>query len=149
MLGAAIAERPAPEDPAADLIDAGVAVFRRFAIGHPSLFRIGVQQTVGSPALASDFAPAAAQAFAGLEARMTRVKVAGLLGSRTVRDAACEFHALCEGLAAVELRGLKIPGEEVRIWRDALTALVAGFAIPPPGRRSATSRSGSVSAAGG
>jgi hypothetical protein len=58
-----------------------------------------------------------------------RVKVAGLLGSRSVREAACQFHALCEGLAAVELRGLMTPGEEMRIWRDALTALVAGFAI--------------------
>jgi AcrR family transcriptional regulator len=139
MLGAAIAELPATEDPAADLVDAGVEVFRRFAIGHPSLFRIGVQQTVGSPALASDFAKAAAEAFAGLEARMTRVKAVGLLGSRTVRDAACEFHALCEGLAAVELRGLMSPGEEVRIWREALSALVAGFAVPlRPSRRSAT-----------
>jgi AcrR family transcriptional regulator len=128
MLGAAIAELPATADPAADLVEAGVAVFRRFAIGHPSLFRIGLQQTVG-PALASDFAQAATQAFAGLEARVTRVKAAGLLGSRPVGEAACQFHALCEGLAAVELRGLMTPGEEMRIWRDALTALVAGFAI--------------------
>jgi AcrR family transcriptional regulator len=129
MLGEAIAELPATEDPAADLVEAGTAVFRRFAIGHPSLFQIGVQQTAGSPALASDFARAATQAFGGLEVRMTRVKAAGRLGSRTVRDAACEFHALCEGLAAVELRGLMPPGAEMRIWRDALTALVAGFAV--------------------
>ena len=59
---------------------------------------------------------------------MTRLEESGLLGARTVRDAACEFHALCEGLAAVELRGLMPAGEEARIWRDALTAFVAGFA---------------------
>ena len=129
MLGAAIAGLPATEDPAADLVDAGVTVFRRFAIGHPSLFRIGVQQTIGSPELARDFANAAAEAFVGLQARVTRVEAAGLLGGRSVRDAACEFHALCEGLAAVELRGQMTPGEETRIWRDALTALVAGFAL--------------------
>ncbi|HEY2308847.1 MAG TPA: TetR/AcrR family transcriptional regulator [Streptosporangiaceae bacterium] len=129
MLGAAIAELPATADPAADLVEAGVAVFRHFAIGHPSLFRIGVQRTVGPPELASDFAQAATQAFAGLEARVTRVKAAGLLGGRPVREAACQFHALCEGLAAIELRGVMTPGEETRIWRDALTALVAGFAI--------------------
>jgi AcrR family transcriptional regulator len=129
MLGAAIAGLPATEDPAADLVDAGVSVFRRFAIGHPSLFRIGVQQTMGSPELAKDFANAAAEAFAGLEARVTRLEAAGLLGSRSVRDAACEFHALCEGLAAVELRGRMTSGEEARTWRDALTALVAGFAL--------------------
>jgi AcrR family transcriptional regulator len=138
MLGASIAELPETEDPAADLVEAGVAVFRRFAIGHPSLFGIGVQQTVG-PTLAGDFAKAATQALTGLERRVTRVEVAGLLGSRTVRDATCEFHALCEGLAAVELRGRMTPGAETRIWRDALTALVAGFAVPPrPSHRSAT-----------
>jgi len=141
MLGAAIAGLPATEDPAADLVDAGVAVFRRFAIGHPSLFRIGVQQTIGSPELARDFANAAAEAFVGLQARVTRVEAAGLLGGRSVRDAACEFHALCEGLAAVELRGQMTPGEETRIWRDALTALVAGFAIAErPSRPAATTQ---------
>ena len=60
---------------------------------------------------------------------MSRVEAAGLLGSRSVRDAASEFHALCEGLAAIELRGRLASGEETRIWRDALTALVAGFAL--------------------
>jgi AcrR family transcriptional regulator len=140
MLGAAIAMLPTTEDPAADLVEAGVAVFRSFAIGHPSLFSIGVQRTMGSPELAMEFASAAAEAFAGLEAKVTRVKVAGLLGGRSVRDAACEFHALCEGLAAVELRGRLTSGEETRIWRDALTALVAGFALAaPPGASCATS----------
>lgn len=129
MLGAAIAGQPATEDPAADLVEAGVGVFRCFAIGHPSLFRIGVQQTVGSPELARDFAAAAAAAFVGLEAKVTRVKAAGLLGGRSVREAACEFHALCEGLAALELRGQLTSGAEVRIWRDALSSLVAGFAL--------------------
>jgi AcrR family transcriptional regulator len=141
MLGAAIAQLPTTEDPAADLVEAGVAVFRSFVIGHPSLFSIGVQRTTGSPELARDFASAAAEAFVGLEAKVTRVKVAGLLGCRSVRDAACEFHALCEGLAAVELRGQMTSGEEVRIWRDALTALVAGFAVAArPSRPGATTQ---------
>jgi len=128
LLGAAINELAATGDPAADLVEAGVAVFRRFAVDHPTLFRIGVQHTLPSPDLARQFRAAAAEAFAGLEARMTRLEESGLLGARTVRDAACEFHALCEGLAAVELRGLMPAGEEARIWRDALTAFVAGFA---------------------
>lgn len=103
---------------------------RRFAIDHPTLFRIGAQHTLPSPELARQFRAAAAEAFAGLEARMTRLEdSSGLLGPRTVRDAACKFHALCEGLAAVELHGLMPPREEARIWRDALTALVAGFAV--------------------
>jgi hypothetical protein len=74
-----------------------------------------------------------------LEARVNRVKMVGSLGSRSVRDAACEFHALCEGLAAVELRGQMTSGEETRIWRDALTALVAGFGLTArPGGSGAT-----------
>ncbi len=139
MLGAAIRTLATTDDPAADLIEAGLAVFRRFAIGHPSLFKLGIQ--LASPQLRRESSAASAEAFGGLEARVTQLKEAGLLGRRTARDAACEFHALCEGLAAVELRGLMTPGEEERIWRDALTALVAGFGVPVrPSRRSATTK---------
>ena len=55
---------------------------------------------------------------------------------RTVRDATTQFHALCEGLAALELREALPPKDAERIWRDALTALIAGFAITPPRQRS-------------
>jgi hypothetical protein len=42
--------------------------------------------------------------------------------------AATEVHALCEGLAALELRGQLAMGDDnEHIWRDALTALVLGF----------------------
>ena len=51
-----------------------------------------------------------------------------------MHDAVLGFHALCEGLAALELRGLIARGEEERSWRDALTALVRGFAASAPGR---------------
>jgi AcrR family transcriptional regulator len=134
LLGAAITALPTTGDPVSDLVEAGAAVFRRFAIEHPSLFQIGVQ--LASPQSRHEFSATANKAFAGLEARITRVNDAGLLGPRTVRDAACEFHALCEGLAAVELRSQMTPGQEERIWRDALTALVTGFAAQPrPPRR--------------
>jgi AcrR family transcriptional regulator len=128
ILGGAISALPATEDPVADLIQAGIEVFRRFAIDHPSLFRIGVQRA--SSQLRNEFGGAVAASFAGLQARVARVDDAGLLGRRSVRDAATEFHALCEGLAALELRGMLRPGDEEWIWRDALTALVTGFAVP-------------------
>jgi len=130
MLRAALAELATTEDPAADLVEAGVGVFRRFAIGHPILFRIGVQRTLASPEVATQFEAARLEALAGLEAKVTRLYDAGLLGQRTVRDASCGFHALCEGLAALELRGVLTPGDEERIWRGDLTALIAGFAVP-------------------
>jgi hypothetical protein len=63
----------------------------------------------------------------------------GNVAGQRVMSAACEFHALCEGLAALELRGVMTPGEKARIWHEALTALVTGYAIPAPqNRRTAT-----------
>lgn len=69
--------------------------------------------------------------MAGLKARIERLAAAGLLGGHTVDAAACEFHALCEGPAAVELRGIIDDGHEAPIWRDALGAFVAGLARTP------------------
>jgi Tetracyclin repressor-like, C-terminal domain len=139
MLGTSIRALPRTKDPAADLVEAGVAVFRSFAIGHPSLFKIAVQQTIGSPGLAAEFTNAAAAAFEGLQVNVSRLRDAGQLGDRSVRDAASEFHALCEGLAALELRGRLGAGDSERIWRDALGAIVVGFSVParrqPPKRR--------------
>ncbi len=139
LLGAAIAELPASADPSADLVEAGVAVFRRFALEHASLFRLAVQQTLAPPELTGQARPAAAAAMTGLNARIERLAEAGLLGGRTIDAAACEFHAFCEGLAAIELRGVIHDGHEAPIWRDALGAFVAGLA---PERHSASGRRG-------
>ena len=70
---------------------------------------------------------------------------AGLLGGRSVHEAALEFHALCEGLAAVESRGMLPRGDAERLWREALGALVRGFAEPGPRRRQ---RKGTVTGPG-
>jgi hypothetical protein len=67
--------------------------------------------------------------MAGPNVRIERLAAAGLLGGRTIDAAACEFHALCEGLAAIELRGIIHDGQEAPIWRDALGAFVAGLAL--------------------
>ena len=79
---------------------------------------LAVQQTVAPPELTGQAQPAAA-AMAGLNARIERLAEAGLLGGRTIETAACEFHADCEGLAAVKLRGFIYDGDEAPIWRDA------------------------------
>ena len=42
-----------------------------------------------------------------------------------MREATIQFHALCEGLAALELRATFPPEDAERIWRDALTALIS------------------------
>jgi AcrR family transcriptional regulator len=122
---------PATADPAADLVEAGVAVFRRFAVEHPALFEIGVLRMVPDPSLAVGYRDAADDALAGLTARVERLAAAGLLGALAPRDAVRAFHAMCEGLAAMELRRSLSPvGDEERIWRVALGAVVRGFSAP-------------------
>jgi AcrR family transcriptional regulator len=117
---------PPTEDAAADLVKAGL-MFREVATEHPSLFAIGVQQS-----LAPDSSPAvraaAIDALDELKQRVQRLADAGRLGGRSVQDAATQFHALCEGFAALELRGVLTPAAAPRIWTEGLEALVSGFA---------------------
>ena len=121
MLGEGVRVLPETEDPATDLVAAGVLVFRRFAVEHPSLFRIGVQSYGIAPEIVERFAPAAQAALVHLQARVTRA-----LGHEAPA-ATLQFHALCEGLAAVEL-GCMLPVEEAeQVWHCGLTALVTGL----------------------
>jgi len=130
LLGAAVAGLPTTDDPAADLVDAGL-VFRRFAREHPALFTIGIQRALPSPELWDQFRAAAATALSVLCARIDRVGDRSGLGGRSTLDAAWQFHALCEGLAAAELRSLAECDDLEARWRAALTALVHGFALAP------------------
>ncbi len=135
MLGARIRALPASEDPAADLVEAGVTVFRRFAVDHPSLFNLAFQRRDAIPSQAwPDLRPAQQAALAGLHQRIARLGEAGGLTDRAMSEATTGFHALCEGLAALELRRVLPAGEEERIWRHALTALVSGLDHRAPAR---------------
>jgi AcrR family transcriptional regulator len=128
LLRSEIEALPTTADPAADLVEAGVAVFRRFAVEHPALFEIGIRRLVPEASLSEGYRDAAMNALAGLTARVELLAVAGQLGGTSPRDAVRAFHGMCEGLAAMELRSLFPAGEEERIWRVALGALVRGFA---------------------
>jgi AcrR family transcriptional regulator len=130
LLGAAVATLPQTDDPAADLVQAGL-VFRRFAREHPALFMVGVQRALPSRELWDRFRGAASDALRILHERLERLAARDGLGGRSVPEAAWQFHALCEGLAAAELRDPAMcPDPEAR-WRDALDALVRGFAVSP------------------
>jgi AcrR family transcriptional regulator len=134
VLDAGLAAMRPTGDPVTDLVEAGVTVFRRFAIEHPSLFGIGVQRTSTSAGQFARFRPSAQRALARLDAIVARVPGSGgLAPGRLVRLTTIEFHAMCEGLAAVELRCLLPEGEEENVWREALTALVTGFGTLPRG----------------
>lgn len=137
LLGGAVAALADTKDPVADLVEAGL-VFREFSLSHPSLFRIAVQRTAVAGDLAVQFRPAAATAMAQLERRVARLQEDNGLGERSVHEAASQFHALCEGLAALELRGVLSADGAEAFWRSAFTALVAGFAVPA--RRTRRSR---------
>ena len=128
LLGAAVEALPATDDPAADLVEAGARVFRRFALDHPALYRVGVQWgNLPDPDVAAGFMDAASAARASLERRVARLEETGGLGRTTVRDATRAFHAFCEGLAGMELRGALPRAEEDRVWRSSLAALLHGF----------------------
>jgi AcrR family transcriptional regulator len=142
LLGERVRRLPVTSDPTHDLVEAGVRGFRAFATSHPALFRVAVQRTSLPQDLAASFRREADDAMTHLVTRIDALRTAGGLGTRSVRDAACEFHALCEGLAALELRGVMEHPREEELWRDALGALVAGFAArrtrtPPRARTTA------------
>jgi AcrR family transcriptional regulator len=131
LLQAGLDELPETDDPAADLIEAGAGVFRRFVRSHPSLYRIAFQRVVPGMRAGPQLTAARSGALSRLEARVERVELAGLLGRKSVQQAAVEFNAMCEGLANAELRGatmriLPLGGEE-RAWREGLATLVQGF----------------------
>ena len=115
---------PATGDPQNDVVEAAL-MFRRFALEHPALFSIGIQLT--EPSLWPRFSAEAAEARAGLHRLFEPLAEADLLGGRSVPEAALQFHALCEGLAALELRRTPFSDPEGS-WRRAVVALVAGFA---------------------
>ena len=127
LLEAALDALPTTSDPASDLVEGGAVVFRRFVLDHPALLRIGFQHEGVTSDLARQFRDAADRALAGLQSRFTRLADTGQLGSRGVAEAVCAYSALCEGLAAVELRGQMTSNDAEGMWRDALRALITGW----------------------
>jgi AcrR family transcriptional regulator len=132
FLADTIGELVETDDPSEDLVAVGPLVFRRLVLEHPALYRIAFQRIVSGLDPGPELAAARERAFGGLLAKVARLEPAGLLGAKTVREAAVEFNAMMEGLANAELRGAvfrNLPeGEEEQVWHDALTTLVRGFA---------------------
>jgi AcrR family transcriptional regulator len=134
FLGKRVAALPRTSDPVMDLVEAGL-VFRRFAREHPALFRLAVQHIDVHPESGRGFVDAAYQALAVLHDRVGRLQEGGQLGGRPIEAAAWEFHALCEGLAAMETRGLTRGKDADHSWRDGLSALVYGWGVDDTTRR--------------
>lgn len=140
LLGAMVAGLAMTDDPTADLVRAGTQGFRYFALHHPTLFRVGVQQTALAPETVRAIVPAAEQALTSLHARVRSLEERGGLRGRSVSDAAWQFHAACEGLAALELRGTINSRDAARQWDDALRALITGWSATPAPTAGTTSK---------
>ncbi len=129
LLGERVAGVRASDDPAADLVAVGVRGFRWFATTHPNLFRLTFEGSHPELAPTTDDIGSAVAARRRLSFWVARCAEAGRLGGRDVADVTWQFHALCQGLASVELRGWLPRGRDpARVWRDALEAFVAGLA---------------------
>ena len=127
-----IARLPTSNDPARDLVNAAVRVFRPIAIDHPSLFALGFLRA--APDLQFDAATRAAarEGLLLLRERVIRLADAGLLDPRDVDMATTQFNALCQGLAATELRNPELLGRSPeRGWRNAFETLIRGLRPAP------------------
>jgi AcrR family transcriptional regulator len=133
ILGSWVNSYPRTDDPAADLVNAIVHNFRRWALEHPALFRIAFQRTGElPPQLTERFRPARLKALADLVEIVSRaLGLEGGLTNPEVRDATITIDALCEGLALLELRDGLPPDRAEDIWREAFTALISGMQTAP------------------
>ena len=131
MLRDAIAGLPYTSDPASDLIQSALTVFRPMAVEHPSLFRIAFLRAAPDVELGPDVADAARSGYELLTGRVQRLAEAGLLGGRDVQEATCEFNALCFGMAVTELLNpTQLQPDPQRAWRAAFDTLISGFRAP-------------------
>ncbi len=127
---------PVTKDPANDLVRTGVEGFRRFALEHPNLFRVAFERAVPNLMPTPEASAVGLEALKALGERVQRCKDAGVFSKRiNVREVVWQCHSFCQGLASVELHGWLRGVEPEHVWRDGLTALVAGL-------RSGSGRSG-------
>lgn len=126
LLRSEVSSLGSTEDPVADLVEAALA-YRRFALQRPGLFAIAFHAVDARSW--PRFQSAAASAFDVLLRRLERLASTGEIGKRTLRVAAMQFDALCEGLAWTELRGNPLSPDPEAFWRSAVGALLRGFTV--------------------
>lgn len=139
LLADKLEEVPETDDPAHDLIDAATRVFRAMAIDNPAAYRITFLRIVPELDLGAATRESADHAMGLLRRRFERLADAGRLDGRTAAEATGQFHALCEGLATIELRSPAMLGDDPEhTWRRAVATLLSGLAapvLPEPRRR--------------
>jgi AcrR family transcriptional regulator len=119
---------PLRGDPVEDMVAAGLRCFRAYALEHENMFRLVFERLVPDLNPGPEEQAVAMAAFTLLKQRAQRVVDAGLAGRRDAGQVAMQFHATCQGLAAVELLGWFAPLGPERVWQDTLHALLRGLA---------------------
>lgn len=130
---------PATDDPAADLVNAGVNGFRHFALSRPHLFRLTFERVPTDVVADPEASDVRLASYRALLRWIRRAQHAGAIDDRPEQEVAFAFHSCCQGLAGTELARQPPPigsnfwrpvagiaGE--KLWKDTLTALVAGLA---------------------
>jgi AcrR family transcriptional regulator len=133
LLSDAIDACVSTDDPVADIVTISVDGFRRTALEHPAMYGLVFLRLVPGLRLGDEFAAVSAGAFGRLRSHLARLEASGGLGVMSDLDAAHSVHALTEGLATMELRGMLSGADDAEmIWHNAITALVRGFATTKP-----------------
>lgn len=122
LLGEEVAALPRTDDPHEDLIEAGLA-FRAFARKRHALYQLAFNSDLPAPVKWPAARPAQQSALAELRSRLSRV-----VDPAAVPQAMVAFHAMCEGLAALENRGVLEKSTAADSWRAALSSTVRGLA---------------------
>jgi AcrR family transcriptional regulator len=146
LLAAYVSGLPVTDDPAVDLVAAGVHGFRRFALERPHLFRLTFERLppdfIANPTVYATLV----ESYDALAGWITRAQEAGVVDDRPVPEIAFILHSTCQGLATNELLRRPPPdgsgmwantrrADPVELWEHALHALVRGLAPRPKPRR--------------
>jgi len=147
LLATYVSGLSATDDPAADLVAAGVHGFRRFAIERPHLFRLTFERMLPDFTDNRTVYPSLRESYEALAHWIRRAQEAGVVDDRPVPHVAFAFHSTCQGLATNELLRRPPPDgsgmwantsavDPVELWELGLGALVRGLAPPSRRRRS-------------
>jgi AcrR family transcriptional regulator len=124
LLGAGLAAWPWTRRPDRDLVSIALGVFRQtLVLDHPVLFELGIQRPPGEPAQRGVVYAAALRAWPHLLARFQPLQVP----PARRQDAATAYHAMCEGLGALELRRALLSQDPSVVWRRSFEALLSGL----------------------
>ena len=122
------------DDPAADLVEMAVNVFRRLVVEHPTLFRITFQRVLADFQPGPELLAVRESSLRRLTHKVGRLEEEGLLRDMPLADAVVAFQAMCEGLGNSELRGAIMPllpaEHAAEAWRVAMATLVRGLTTP-------------------